>query len=126
MGATPKKIRRWKRKEARSNRYSIRIDNGFVVVVEYLWKAGKVIKFAAVLTRFRVGIGGWDEICRYDTAHGFAHLDILDEHRKVINKIPLSGVASYNEAFTYAINDLKENHQKFWEEYIVRQAKGRN
>jgi hypothetical protein len=126
MGANPKKIRRWKRKEARSKRYSISIGHGFVIVVEYLWKAGKVIKFAAVLTKFRVSVRGWDEICRYDTAHGFAHLDILDEHRDVINKIPLSGAASYNEAFTYAINNLKENHQKFWEEYTARQAKGRS
>ena len=126
MSANPKKVRRWKRKEARSKRHSIVIGNGFVIVVEYLWKPGRVIKFAAVLTKFRANTGGWDEICRYDTAHGFVHLDILDEHRKVINKIPMSGAASYKEAFTYAISDLKKSHQKYWEEYCARKAKGRN
>jgi rhamnogalacturonyl hydrolase YesR len=60
------------------------------------------------LTKFQTVTGEWDKICRYDTAHGFAHLDILDEHRKVINKIPLSGTASFKEALTYAINDLKK------------------
>ena len=126
MSANPKKVRRWKRQEVRSKRHSITIGGGFVIVVDYLWKPGRVITFAAILTKFQNDTGGWDEICHYDTAHGFAHLDILDEHRRVINKIPMSGPVSYKGAFTYAINDLKKNYQKYWEDYCARQGKDCN
>jgi hypothetical protein len=121
MGANPKKVRRWKKREARSKRYSIVLEDGFVIVVGYLWKPGMVLKFAVILMKLRTDTGEWDEICRYDTAHGFAHLDILDENRKVINKIPMSGSLSYKEAVTYAIDDLKENFQKYWKDYCTRQ-----
>lgn len=66
---------------------------------------------------------GSDEICRYDTAHDFAHLDILDHRRKVINKVAMIGSPSYKKAITHAIDDLKTNYQKYWQDYCERQKK---
>ena len=66
---------------------------------------------------------GSEEICRYDTAHDFAHLDILDHKRKVINKVVMTGSPGYKKAITYAINDLKTNYQKYWQDYCARQKK---
>jgi len=56
--------------------------------------------------------GVWLPVVRYDTAHGFAHRDILDRSGKNIEKTPLFGM-DYNDALTFAESDLKAN----WEFY---------
>ncbi|MBM4146891.1 MAG: hypothetical protein FJ240_11590 [Nitrospira sp.] len=48
---------------------------------------------------------------RYDTAHGFAHKDIIKATGEVV-KQPLF-FETYNMAFTYATLDLKMN----WNQY---------
>jgi hypothetical protein len=47
----------------------------------------------------------WRSIVRYDTAHGFAHKDIIHPNGKV-EKQPLP-FTDFNIAFTFAIQDLK-------------------
>ena len=54
--------------------------------------------------------GKWWPIVRYDTAHGFAHKDMLHPDGKV-EKQPIY-FDSYNLAFTYATLDLK----RYWKE----------
>jgi len=49
----------------------------------------------------------WYPVVRYDTAHGFAHRDMLDIRGKV-EKTPLFN-QDYNDALTFAENDLKTN-----------------
>jgi hypothetical protein len=73
---------------------------------------GRVIRFLVQLER---DLGGWTPIVRYDTAHGYAHCDILHprgEHRK----IPMP-TQDYNQALTYAVNDLTENREVYWRRY---------
>ena len=53
----------------------------------------------------------WQPIIRYDTAHGFAHKDIMHPSG-MIDKQPLY-FDSYNMALTYATLDLK----RFWRKY---------
>jgi len=55
--------------------------------------------------------GEWRAVVRYDTAHGFAHKDIMTAKGREI-KQPLF-FESYNLAFTYATLDLKAN----WKNY---------
>jgi len=57
----------------------------------------------------------WQPIVRYDTAHGFAHKDIMKADGEVI-KQPLF-FETYNLAFTYATIDLKANWKKYREEF---------
>jgi len=57
----------------------------------------------------------WKPIVRYDTAHGFAHKDIMRTEGKVI-KQPLF-FESYNLAFTYATIDMKANWKKYREDF---------
>ena len=123
MGATPKKLKRWKRRVPKRKEYKIFLNDGFVVIVQYWFKEGKVTRFATVLIRLRDHGAGSDEICRYDTAHDYAHLDILDHNRKVIKKVAIVGLTSYERAITYAITDLKANSQKYWEDYWARKNK---
>jgi len=125
MGATPKKLKRWKHRAPKLNRHKIFLNDGFVIVVEYWFKEGQVTRFATVLIRPHDDGDGSDEICRYDTAHDYAHLDILDHNRKVIKKMAIVGLPSYERAISYAISDLKANYQKYWEDYSARKNKTR-
>lgn len=56
----------------------------------------------------------WHPIIRYDTAHGFAHLDRMYPDGSV-DKVPLP-YWNYNEALTFAEYDIKSN----WEWYRTR------
>ena len=58
--------------------------------------------------------GGWVQIVRYDTAHGFAHCDKLHPYETVA-KTEMA-TTDYNEALTTAMNDLVNN----WETYRRR------
>ncbi len=53
----------------------------------------------------------WRPVVRYDTAHGFAHKDVMKTDGTTI-KQPLF-FETYNLAFTYATLDLKAN----WKQY---------
>src|SRR3990172_9106364 len=53
----------------------------------------------------------WYAVVRYDTAHGFAHRDLLDEKGRV-RKTPLFN-QDLNDALTFAENDLKTNWEKY-------------
>ena len=56
----------------------------------------------------------WYPVVRYDTAHGFAHRDLLNLKGNAI-KTPLFN-QDLNDALTFAENDLKNN----WELYKKR------
>ncbi len=53
----------------------------------------------------------WHPVVRYDTAHGFAHRDLLTLSGPV-KKTPLFN-QDYNDALTFAENDLKSNWQYY-------------
>ena len=55
--------------------------------------------------------GEWYPVVRYDTAHGFAHRDILRPNDSTL-KQPLF-FDSYNLTFTFATIDLKANWQQY-------------
>ena len=58
--------------------------------------------------------GKWFPVVRYDTAHGFAHRDIL-RMKGEKRKTPIF-VGDKNDALTFAENDIKDN----WEVYKQR------
>jgi hypothetical protein len=76
---------------------------------------GKVIEF---LIQLEVEIQGtWKEVIRYDTVHGYSHIDRFDlRGRKKKERLDLS----YNEALTRAERDIKQN----WTLYRDRFLKG--
>ena len=59
----------------------------------------------------------WQPIVRYDTAHGFAHKDIMKAGGEIL-KQPLF-FETYNLAFTYATIDLKANWKKYLDSFIM-------
>jgi hypothetical protein len=60
----------------------------------------------------------WHPVVRYDTAHGFAHRDLLNL-KEDAKKIPVFN-QDFNDALTFAENDLKTN----WESYKKRFLEG--
>ena len=60
--------------------------------------------------------GKWVPVVRYDTHHGFAHRDLMHPFATA-TKTDMA-VRDYNDGLTFAIEDLKEN----WEKYRRRYA----
>ena len=58
-------------------------------------------------------LGEWKPVVRYDTAHGFAHKDIIRASGEVV-KQPLF-FETFNLAFTFATLDLKMNWRQYKE-----------
>ena len=63
----------------------------------------------------------WHPIIRYDTTHGFAHLDKMHPDGSV-EKEPLP-YWDYNEALTFAQYDIKSNWEWYREKYEKEMAK---
>ena len=60
--------------------------------------------------------GKWYPVVRYDTAHGFAHKDILTFNGTVTKyELPFT---DYNVALTFAEKDLKENWLVYREKFL--------
>jgi hypothetical protein len=57
----------------------------------------------------------WTPVMRYDTAHGYAHCDVLHPRETPV-KIRLPH-ASYNEALSWSLQDLQTNWRKYSERY---------
>ena len=56
----------------------------------------------------------WHPVVRFDTAHGFAHRDVM--HADGDTEKTMMAVGDNNEALTFAIDDLTKN----WEAYRRR------
>ncbi|MEW6419912.1 MAG: hypothetical protein AB1480_17660 [Nitrospirota bacterium] len=92
--------------------YSIRIGPSDRYRHIHISEKGKIVYFRV---QYETKINNlWYPVARYDTAHGFAHRDILNVKGKV-KKTPLFN-QDFNDALTFAENDLKDN----WESYKKR------
>ncbi len=60
----------------------------------------------------------WVPIVRYDTAHGFAHKDLLNPDGSK-EKI-LIGVVNLNEVLTLADRDINENWKRYKDRFFRR------
>jgi len=78
----------------------------------HVQERGKIV-FFRIQYEIRVD-DQWYPVVRYDTAHGFAHRDLLSLDGSVA-KTPLFN-QDFNDALTFAESDLKTN----WEHYRKR------
>jgi len=73
--------------------------------VSHVQQSGKIVFFRV---QYETKIGDdWYPVVRYDTAHGFAHRDLLNLLGN-IRKTPLFN-QNYNDALSFAESDLKTN-----------------
>ena len=74
--------------------------------------AGKVIRFTV---QYETEVDGEPSpVVRYDSAHGMAHRDLLDDRGRVVEKRWFPG-KEYGQVVTNAIADIKAN----WQTYLA-------
>ena len=79
-------------------------DNALRVMFET--ERGQILRFAVQLECQFAEDGERFPVVRYDTAHGYAHLDIIHlTNKEEKTEMP---VQNYNEALTIAMNDIVE------------------
>lgn len=97
--------------EMPEKQFEIPLSREVFILVSWVREGGRVLTFRILLLMEHEGECRC--VARYDTAHGFAHLDILGMRKGLLAKRPLLG-QSYSEAIEYAIRDFKEN----WKDYV--------
>ena len=85
----------------------------------FAWRdivAGKTTSFRVV---FLSEIAGTIQcVTRYDTAHGFAHRDVLGITEGLRGKLPCSTM-THNQAFEYAIRDIEQNAENYLADFLA-------
>ena len=82
--------------------------------VRFKKERGRIVEFV-VQYETRVG-DKWKPVIRYDTAHGRAHTHVLrpdGSQEKRLLHFP-----NYNDAFSYAEEDVKTNWERYRGEYL--------
>jgi len=86
---------------------------GSIARVRFVKERGRIVAFVVQLECL---FGDeWHPIVRYDTAHGFAHRDVLRPDGTTVKTTML--VRDYNEALTFAHEDIKANWRVYRERY---------
>lgn len=80
---------------------------------------GKQITFFVVQYFARIG-GNEHQVLRFDTAHDFAHCDILDWEGATIRKVPVREGIDYATAMNEVIADLKANWERYRADFLRR------
>lgn len=88
----------------------------FALLVRRETRGGELLSFAVVL--LAIWEGKWVDVTRYDTAHGFAHRDVLGRKQGLRGKLLLA-MMDFEEAFEYGIRDLKENAEIYFQDYLA-------
>jgi hypothetical protein len=89
------------------------LDHHTALRVRFELVQGKVLKFVVQLECLIEGV--WTAVIRYDTAHDFAHCDVLHPYETTL-KTRMS-TQDYNEALTFAIDDLTQNWTAYRRRY---------
>lgn len=79
---------------------------------------GRVIEF--VVQYETLADDEWLPVVRWDTAHGYAHKDVLNWRGRVVEKTALRNI-DHRQALKIADDDIDSN----WKEYKKRFFKGR-
>jgi len=79
---------------------------GFELLVRRHTRFGRLNEFAVVLVYYGEGI------TRYDNEHDVPHRDVLGRKSGLIKKVWYETMSN-EEAFEHAINDLKENCERY-------------
>ncbi len=91
------------------------LDDANALRVKFEVERGQIVRFVVQLECQIEEEGEWIPIVRYDTAHGYAHRDIL--HPKMKEEKTRMSVQDYNEAFTAAMDDIVEKRYEYRKRY---------
>jgi len=94
---------------AKKTSYEAVLDKEIRLRVHFTRERNRITSFVVQLEHF--ANDKWHPIIRYDTAHQFAHCDILrPDGSKEKQPMPVS---DYNEALTYAQKDIMTNFRRY-------------
>ena len=97
----------------RTIEYEHNLGPGSIARVRFDKDAGEILEFLVQLEcRFD---DRWHPVIRYDTAHGFAHRDILHPGGETTKEN--LNISDYNESLTFAQKDIRANWQFYRERY---------
>lgn len=84
--------------------------------VERTTDEGNVTRFRVIL--FATIAETTHCVTRYDTAHGYAHRDVLGLKEGLRGKLACHTV-THNDAFHYAIHDIKQNFETYLTDFLA-------
>ncbi len=88
-------------------------DNALRVMFET--ERGEILRFVVQLECQFVENSEWTPVVRYDTAHGYAHRDVMHPTQRE-EKMEIT-VQDYNKALTIAMEDIVENRYEYRRRY---------
>jgi hypothetical protein len=94
---------------AQETAFEVSLEHGVMMRVRFVRRRNRIISFVVQLECLIDD--NWYPIIRYDTAHQFAHCDILRPDG-IQDKRPMP-VTDFNEALTYAQKDIKANFRRY-------------
>ena len=84
---------------------------GVRLATEYMTRKGQMVSFVIRLEKLRED-GEWRLAVRYDTCHGWPHLDVVNGRGELVLKRWMEE-RDIGEAFQQALLDFKKNHEKY-------------
>jgi len=93
--------------------YERQLDFDSRMRARYRVARGRVSRFTVQLEVLRAG--KWRPVVRYDTSHRFAHRDLYRTRGRAV-KSDLK--MTFEEALTYALDDLRENWESYREKFL--------
>ena len=84
---------------------------GVRLATEYMTHKGQMVSFVIRLKKLRED-GEWRLAARYDTCHGWPHLDVVNGKGELVLKRWMEE-RDIGEAFQQALLDFKKNHEKY-------------
>jgi hypothetical protein len=94
---------------ARETTFQFLLERDAAVRVRFVRSRGKITSFVVQLECWIAD--HWYPVVRYDTAHGFAHCDRL--HPDGTQEKQALPIRDFNEALTYAQDDLRANFRRY-------------
>lgn len=91
------------------------LDDENALRVRFETERGQILRFVIQLECLFSEDGEWMPIVRYDTAHGYAHRDVMHPSQKE-EKTEMS-VQDYNEAFNIAMDDIVKKRYEYRRRY---------
>ena len=84
--------------------------------VRFTTERGRVTAFTV---QYETVIGGQPiAVARYDTAHGYPHLDVLDRRGRVVAKTRMADLPSLGAALTYAEHEMRNSWRRYREAFF--------
>lgn len=96
------------------------LDEFNALRVRFETDRGQILRFVIQLECLFSEDGEWTPVVRYDTAHGYAHRDVLRPRQR--EEKTVISVQDYNEAFTIAMDDIvkrRSEYRRRYEEWLT-------